>query len=51
MIWNAVYMAYRRGGHYILSTGYACYGGSDGSAEVWFELARNKPKKEDYAQT
>lgn len=51
MIWNAVYMAHRRGGHYILSTGYACYGGSDGTAEVWFELARNKPKKEGHATT
>jgi len=42
MIWNAVYMAYRRGGHYVLSTGYGCYGGSDGSAEVTFEVATVK---------
>jgi hypothetical protein len=36
MIWNAVYMAYRRGGHYILSTGYACYGGSE---QFWASLS------------
>lgn len=36
MIWSQVWIANRRGGHYIFGTGYACYGGNSDSIGVKF---------------
>ncbi len=39
MVWGQVWLAERRGGHYILCNGYACFGGTADHYDVRFSVS------------